>query len=93
MRLLFPVAMIIAAGAAAQPTVVTPPSARQSSLLQQSDCPGATSQFARDGSIWRQNPVKPQKLAELPPAETYAAVYHLDERGCMVPVKFRDIRR
>ena len=93
MRLLFPVAMTIAAGPTAQPTVVTPSSARQTSLLQQSDCPGATSQFARDGSIWRQKPVKPQKLTELPPADAYAAVYHLDERGCMVPVKYRDIRR
>ena len=90
MRLLFPVAMIIAAGASAQPAIFTPPSAN---ALQKSDCPSASSQFARDGSVWRQRPVKPRKLAELPPAETYAAVYHLDERGCMVPVKYRDVRR
>jgi len=90
MRLLFPVAMIIAASASAQPAIVTPPSALP---LQHSDCPNASSQFARDGNVWRHQPVKPQKLAELPPAETYAAVYHLDERGCMVPVKYRDIRR
>jgi hypothetical protein len=90
MRLLFPVAMIIAASASAQPAIVTPPTLHP---LQQSDCPSASSQFARDGSVWRQKPVTPQKLAELPPADTFAAVYHLDERGCMVPVKYRDIRR
>ena len=90
MRLLFPVAMIIAASASAQPAVVTPPSANQ---LQTADCANPSSMFARDGSIWRQKPVAPQKLTELPQAETFAAVYHLDERGCMVPVKYRDLRR
>ena len=90
MRLLFPVAMIIAASASAQPAIVTPPPANQ---LQKADCPSPSSQFAREGSVWRQQPVTPQKLTELPPADTFAAVYHLDERGCMVPVKYRDIRR
>ena len=93
MRLLFPVAMIIAASASAQPGIITPPSVQRSGMLQKSDCPTATSQFARDGSVWRKQPVKPHKLTELPPADSYAAVYRLDERGCMVPVKYRDIRR
>jgi hypothetical protein len=93
MRLLFPVMMALAASASAQPAIVTPPSAHRPSLLQTSDCPNPSSQFARDGSVWRQKPVKPQKLTELPSAEAYAAVYRLDERGCMVPVKFREIRR
>ena len=48
---------------------------------------------ARNRSIWREVPMKPRKLTELPPAETYAAIYHLDERGCMVPIKYRDVRR
>ena len=90
MRLLFPVAMIIAASASAQPAIVTPPRADQ---LQSADCPNPSSQFAREGSAWRLKPIPPQKLAELPPADTFAAVYHLDERGCMVPVKYRDVRR
>lgn len=90
MRLLFPVAMIIAASASAQPSIVTPPSANQ---LQKADCPNPSSRFAREGSVWRQKPVAPQKLTELPPADTFAAVYHLDDRGCMVPVKYRDVRR
>lgn len=90
MRFLFTVAMIIAAGASAQPAIVTPSSANQ---LQKADCPSPSSQFAREGSLWRKGPVAPQKLAELPPADTFAAVYHLDERGCMVPVKYLDVRR
>lgn len=93
MRLLFPVAAIIAASASAQPAIVTPPAGHQANPLQRADCPNPSNQFARDGSVWRQKPVTPQKLAELPPAEAFAAVYHLDERGCMVPVKYRDIRR
>ena len=93
MRLLFPVAMAIAASASAQPRVVTAPSLQKPNMLQSSDCPIASSQFARDGSVWRKAPPGPKKLGELPPAETYAAVYHLDERGCMVPVKYRDVRR
>lgn len=38
-------------------------------------------------------PPKPQKLGELPPAEAFAAVLRKDERGCIVPVKYRGVRR
>ena len=38
-------------------------------------------------------PPKLRKLSELPPAENYAAVLRRDERGCMVLVKYRDVRR
>ncbi|HEU4958111.1 MAG TPA: hypothetical protein VFT40_10865 [Sphingomicrobium sp.] len=95
MRLLFPVsiAVAIAASAPAQPGVVTAPSQHKSNMLQGSDCPNPSSHFARNGSVWRQVPLEPKRLTELPPADTYAAVYHLDERGCMVPVKYRDVRR
>lgn len=84
MRFLFPVASLLVITAAALPAKVPP--------LQKpgTDCTGAASQWTRDGRAWN---MKPRKLAELPPADTYAAVYRLDERGCMVPVKFRDIRR
>jgi hypothetical protein len=86
MRLL-PIAMIAATWAPALPAKAPP--------LQRpgADCSSATSQFAREGGAWVQRPVKPQKLSELPPADAFAAVYRLDERGCMVPVKFRDVRR
>jgi hypothetical protein len=50
-------------------------------------------QFARKGGIWRYDPAVPKKLTQLPPAESYAAVYRLDERGCMVPLRYRDVRR
>ena len=87
MRLLFPVTIAFAFAAANLPAKAPP--------LQKpgADCAGATGQWVRQGRGWYSQPVKPQKLGELPPAETYAAVYRLDERGCMVPVKFRDIRR
>ena len=92
MRLLFPVAVFVIALAAQ--TVAAPSSAnRKNSLQQAGECCDASKQFARKGGIWRYDPVKPHKLTELPPAEAYAAVYRLDERGCMVPVKFRDVRR
>lgn len=83
MRLL-PVAVALAVAAPALPAKSPP--------LQKpgADCPGANSQWVRQGRSWQ---MKPYKLAELPPAETYAAVYRLDERGCMVPVKFREVRR
>ena len=86
MRLLFPVAIIIAAAA---PAMAAKPAAAPKPVLQASDCPSASSQWTRQGRGWES---KPQKLAELPPAESYAAVYRLDERGCMVPVKFRETR-
>jgi hypothetical protein len=84
MRLLFPVAIILTAAASALPAK-TPALQKPSA-----DCPSASSQWARHGRSWQ---MKPHKLAELPPAEAYAAVYRLDERGCMVPVKFREVRR
>ena len=92
MRLLFPVAMAIATTASAQAAPEPSSPLQRPALVAGSDCPSATREFARKGGIWRQEPVRPKKLAELPPADTYAAVYRLDERGCMVPVKYRDVR-
>ena len=84
MRLLFPVAML--AMAASMPAAAKP-------ALTNPECPEARSHMANRGSAWRGNPAKPRKLAELPPAETYAAVVRRDARGCMVMVKYRDVRR
>ena len=90
MRLLFPVGILIAGVGPALPAKSPAPSVQRPVPLQAGDCSGATSQWVREGHGWQ---LKPQRLAELPPADSYAAVYQLDERGCMVPVKFRDIRR
>ena len=89
MRFLFPVMIALAATGSAQ--TLAPP-ARQSPLANQ-DCPEAAAQFAGKGGMWRGDPATPRKLAELPPADSFAAVYRRDERGCMVPVRYRDVRR
>ena len=84
MRLLFPVAimaMAAAAPAAAKPALTNP------------DCPEARSHMANKGGDWRGKSLKPRKLTELPPADSYATVLRRDERGCMILVKYRDIRR
>ena len=92
MRLLFPVAMAIAAAVSVQPVWAAAPTVPKRTISDASDCPGATSQWVRQGRVWQSQPVRPRKLAELPRGETFAAVYRLDERGCMVPVKYRDVR-
>jgi hypothetical protein len=87
MRLLFPVAIAFAATASAAPVSQRP------SPLKSNDCPSAASHFAGKGGLSRGDPAKPKKLTQLPPADAFAAVYLTDERGCMVPVKYRDVRR
>lgn len=81
MRLLFP--LVILGLAAAMPAAAKP-------ALTNPDCPEVKSHLAKEGDPKR---AKPRKLSELPPAETYAAVYRRDERGCMIPVKYRQVRR
>lgn len=92
MRLLFPGAVILTLFAA-QALAGPAPAQGKSSLVQRGECRDASKQFARNGSIWQLDPIKPKKLTELPLADTYAAVYRLDERGCMVLVKYRDVGR
>lgn len=91
MRLLFPVVLAIASTASARPAadLVRSPTPGN---FQAADCPSVTSRFAGRGSAWRRDPLKPQKLTELPPADTYAAVYRRDERGCIVPVMYPGTR-
>jgi hypothetical protein len=59
--------------------------------LSKPDCPEVASQLAQVNR-WQSDPRKPRKLGELPPADTFAAVYRLDERGCMVPAMYREVR-
>ena len=91
MRLLLPIAVALAALASSS-SAAPAPTGRYSRFVPAEECRDASAQFARKGGIWRYDPVKPKKLTELPPAESYAAVYRLDERGCMVPLKYRDVR-
>ena len=93
MHFLFPLMTGIGAAVWAQAATVPAPPGQRHGFVPANDCPAATSHFARKGGIWGGDPVQPRKLTELPPADTYAAVYRLDERGCMVPVKYRDVRR
>ena len=92
MRLPIPLAVALAALASIS-SAGPAPTGRYSKFVPAEECRDASMQFARKGGIWRNEPVKPRKLVELPPAESYAAVYRLDERGCMVPVKYRDVHR
>ena len=66
--------------------------ASQKPQLTNGNCPNVTSHMANKGGSWRSVPLRPRKLGELPPADAFAAVYRLDERGCMVPVMYRDVR-
>ena len=91
MRLLFPIAAGIAATASAQPAVAPIPPADAPRTVAAGDCPDMMEHFAKRGGMWPSDPLKPRNLSELPPAETFAAVYRMDERGCMVPVLYRDI--
>ena len=93
MRLLFPVAVAFSAAALAQPATAPAPPGQRQSPVAGSDCPDADRYFAHRGGKWQDKPVVPRKLNELPPAETFAAVLRRDERGCMVPVKYRDVSR
>ena len=88
MKLLF--AVLLASAASPTSHVVTAPSAARPSVLDtERQCPNAASHLAQKGAVLRSDPAKPQKLTELPDAQTYAAVYRL-ENGCAVPVLYRD---
>jgi len=85
MRFLFPAAAMFA-------LLGQPATGQRPALVDPAKCPNATSYTAHDGGSWRGKPVTPRKLAELPPAQTYAAAYVLDERGCAVPLLYREVR-
>ena len=44
------------------------------------------------GAVAQSGPMRPEmkRLGELPPAETYMAVYRTDARGCLDPLLARD---
>jgi len=71
--------------------VVTPLSSLSSGWLEKDKCANATNHFAGRPIVFKGDPTKPQKLTELPDAETYAAVYRVVD-GCAVPVLYREVR-
>ena len=85
MRFLFPVAMVLA------PAATQSASSQQLALVDPARCPNATGHMAGKGGALHGDRLNPRKLAELPPAETYAAVVRQDERGCLVPVFYREV--
>lgn len=93
MRLLLPVALAISAAAQSQPAAAPISPGQRQSPVAGSDCPKATPYLTHRGGKWQDQPVQPRKLGELPPADSFAAVVRTDERGCLVPVKYRDVRR
>ena len=93
MRLLFPVAIAFSAAAFAEPAAAPDSLGRRPPKVAGSECPDAARYFAHQDGKWQDGPLQPRKLGELPPAEGFAAMLKTDERGCMVPVKYRDVRR
>lgn len=92
MRLLLSAVIALAATASAQPAANPEPLQVGRTLVPGSDCPDVTSHMAGRGDSLSSDPPQPRRLGELPPADTYAAVYQLDDKGCMVPVMYRDVR-
>ena len=93
MHLLFPTALIIGASALAAPATAPVSPGQRPSPVAGSDCPEAAPYLANQIGKWRDEPLQPRKLGELPPAESFAAVVRTDERGCLVPVKYPPERR
>lgn len=93
MRLLFPVALVISAAAFAQPAAAPIAPGQRPGPVAGSDCPKAAPYLTHQGGRWQGQPLQPRKLGELPPADSFAAVVRTDERGCLVAVKYRDVRR
>lgn len=71
--------------------VVTVPPSANAGVFAQDKCANATSQLAGKQVVFKGDPTKPQKLTELPEAQTYAAVYRVVD-GCAVPVLYREVR-
>jgi hypothetical protein len=71
------------------------PAVEKPSPLKTSDCRRPAGHHAGKGSTYRAQPLTPKKLAELPPAIGYMAVYR-SVSGCEVPmtiVEYRTGRR
>ena len=97
MRLLLPVLalplLVPAATLAETPAaVVRTPNAPSFFAAPGSNCRKTTSHHADQSSAWRGDPVAPRKLTELPPAESYKAVYRT-VNGCEEPMTVAEYQR
>lgn len=98
MRLLFPVLalpLLVPAATSAQtpaPAIQSPQNNARAMAATNSNCRKPTSYHAEIGSAWRGDPVTPRKLAELPPAESYKAVYRT-VNGCEEPMTVAEYQR
>ena len=98
MRLLFPVLalpLLVPAATSAQtpaPTVESPQSMARPIAATGSNCRKTTSHRAELGSAYRGDQVVPKQLTELPPAESYKAVYRT-VNGCEEPMTVAEYQR
>ena len=84
-----------AAGPAPPQTVETPYKQAPLNAQKADNCPRTTSHYAGTGSMYGGDPLTPKRLAELPPAVAYMAVYRTLD-GCESPltmVEYRTGRR
>ena len=98
MRLLFPVLalpLLIPAATSAQtpaPVVQTPQINPRAFTGTNDKCRKTTSYRADLGTAWRGESPPPRKLTELPPAESYKAVYRT-VNGCEEPMTVAEYQR
>jgi hypothetical protein len=99
MRLLFPVLtlpLLVPAATVAQttaaPAIQSPENAVRALAATKSTCRKTTSHHAEQSSAWPGDPVAPRKLTDLPPAESYMAVYRTVS-GCEEPMTVAEYQR
>ena len=93
--LLLTAAALLPQASAAAPDAATPtaqgPSAAKPRAIARDTCRRPANHQADRGSAWREAPLKPKKLTELPPATGYMAVYRTVD-GCEVPMTVVEYR-
>jgi len=87
--------LLAAVATIAAPTGAAPVQPPQAKAPNAANCQRTAAHHARQGSMFRGDPVTPKKLTELPPAIGYMAVYRT-VNGCEVPmtmIEYRSGRR
>jgi hypothetical protein len=79
------------AGPVPAPAAVLTPEIDKLNAPAADNCPRTTGHYAKNGSMFRGEPAAPEKLAELPPAIGYMAVYRT-VNGCEVPMTVTEYR-